>query len=76
MYVAARYLANVKNLNEEETLEKLKDFYYRTGTGRIYDAWIRSVIKGVKSKGLRPPSLKKLQEKDPELYEEVKRILG
>mgnify|MGYP001772635859 FL=1 len=76
LYVASRYLVNIKNLSEEEALEKLKEFYYKAGTGKIYDAWIRSVIKGVKSKGLRPPSLKKLQEKDPELYEEIKRVLG
>ncbi|MDT7901581.1 MAG: DNA primase noncatalytic subunit PriX [Acidianus sp.] len=76
LYVASRYLVNVKNLNEDEALEKLKEFYYKTGSGKVYDAWIRSVIKGVKTKGLRPPSLKKLQEKDPELYEEIRRVLG
>ncbi|ARM76073.1 DNA primase noncatalytic subunit PriX [Acidianus manzaensis] len=76
LYVASRYLVNVKGLSEDEALERLKEFYYKNGSGKIYDAWIRSVIKGVKSKGLRPPSLKKLQEKDRELYEEVSKILS
>ncbi|AWR97427.1 DNA primase noncatalytic subunit PriX [Acidianus sulfidivorans JP7] len=76
LYVASRYLVNVKGLSEDEALEKIKEFYYKSGSGKIYDAWIRSVIKGVKSKGFRPPSLKKLQEKDRELYEEIMKVLS
>ncbi|EZQ02021.1 DNA primase noncatalytic subunit PriX [Candidatus Acidianus copahuensis] len=75
LYVASRYLVNVKGLNEEEAVKELEDFYYKTGNGKIYDTWLRSVVRGVKTKGFMPPSLKKLQEKDPKLYEEIVKIL-
>gem|GEM_PF-292443 len=74
LYVASRYLLNVKGLTEEETVERLKEFYYKGG-GRVYDTWLRSVVRGVKTKGLRPPSLRTLELKDKELYLEIKKVL-
>lgn len=75
LYVASRYLVNVKGISEEEAIKQLKDFYYKNGNGKIYDSWLRSVVKGVKSKGLKPPTLEKLKERDKELYEEILRSL-
>nr|AKL88125.1 EstA2 [uncultured organism] len=75
LYVASRYLVNVKKVDEEEALKDLRDFYYKNGSGRIYDAWLRSVIRGVQEKKLLPPSLKNIQDRDKELYEEITKIL-
>ncbi|AWS00173.1 DNA primase noncatalytic subunit PriX [Metallosphaera hakonensis] len=74
LYVASRYLVNVKGLPEDQAVEKLKEFYYKSG-GKVYDTWIRSVLRGVKSKGLMPPSLKRLELKDRELYKAIKEVL-
>lgn len=76
LYVASRYLINVKGVSEDEALEKLKEFYYKKDGGKVYESWLRSVIKGVKNKGLKPPTLEKLKEKDKELYEEVIKTLS
>ncbi|MCH1770132.1 MULTISPECIES: DNA primase noncatalytic subunit PriX [Metallosphaera] len=74
LYVGSRYLVNVKKLPEDDAVEKLKEFYYKSG-GKIYETWIRSVVRGVKSKGLMPPSLKSLELKDRELYRAIKSVL-
>ncbi len=75
LYVASRYLVNVKKYDEDTAIEALKEFYYKAGTGKVYDAWLRSVIRGVKEKRLYPPSLKAIQEKDRELYEVIAKAL-
>ncbi|QKQ99168.1 DNA primase noncatalytic subunit PriX [Metallosphaera tengchongensis] len=74
LYVASRYLMNVKKLPEDEALERIKSFYYKNG-GKVYDTWIRSVLRGVKAKGLMPPSLNSLQVKDRDLYQAIKTAL-
>ncbi len=75
LYVASRYLVNVKGLSEEQALEVLKGFAAKRGSGKVYESWMRSVLRGVKSKGLKPWSLKRLQEKDPELFKQVESAL-
>ncbi|MEJ2776468.1 DNA primase noncatalytic subunit PriX [Sulfolobaceae archaeon RB850M] len=76
LYVASRYLVNVKGLNDDEALKKLEDFYYKSGGGKVYESWIRSVLRGVKAKKLLPWSLKKIQEKDKEMYELITKVLN
>lgn len=74
LYVGSRYLVNVKRLPEEEAVQRLRDFYYKGG-GKIYDTWIRSVVRGVKNKGIMPPSLESLKNKDREMYQVIKNVL-
>jgi|ECHnycMinimDraft_1075156.scaffolds.fasta_scaffold11675_1 hypothetical protein len=74
LYVGSRYLVNVKGLEEDDALEALRAFYERGG-GKVYDAWLRSVIRGVKSRKLKPWSLSRLKRDDPELYESIMEVL-
>ncbi|AOL15924.1 hypothetical protein BFU36_03380 [Sulfolobus sp. A20] len=75
LYVASRYLVNIKGLGDEEAIQALKEFYYKVPTGKIYDSWLKSVVNGVKNKGLLPWSLEKISEKDKEMYNEIIKIL-
>jgi len=76
LYVASRYLVNVKGLSEEEAIKRLEEFYYKGGGGKVYESWLKSVIKGVKSKGLLPWSLKRIEERDKEMYMLISKILN
>jgi len=76
LYVASRYLVNVKGLSEEEAIKKLEEFYYKGGGGKVYESWLKSVIKGVKSKGLLPWTLKRIEERDKEMYELISKVLN
>ena len=75
LYVGSRYLVNVKGVSEEEAIKRLEEFYYKKGGGKVYESWLKSVIKGVKSKGLLPWSLKKIEEKDKDMYKLLSEIL-
>ncbi|MEB3760388.1 MAG: DNA primase noncatalytic subunit PriX [Desulfurococcales archaeon] len=73
LYVASRYLVNVKGLGIEEALEELQQFLdasceRHSNCSRIYTSWLRSVLRAVREKRLYPPGLSRLREKDPELY--------
>jgi len=41
----------------------------------VYESWLRNVVRGVKAKKLLPWSLKRLQERDKELYEQVMKAI-
>ena len=75
LYVASRYLVNVKGLDENTAVEELKEFYNKYG-GKVYESWIKSVVRGVKAKKLMPWSLKRIEEKDKEMYEIISKILN
>ena len=76
LYVASRYLVNVKGLSEEEAIKKLEEFYYKKGGGKVYESWLKSVVRGVKNKGLLPWSLKRIEERDKEMYSLISEILS
>lgn len=81
LYVASRYLVNVKGLSVDEALEALRGFLEAScrnhgNCGRVYDSWLRSVLRGVGEKRLYPPGLSRLGERDPELYALVARVAG
>ncbi|AAY79793.1 DNA primase noncatalytic subunit PriX [Sulfolobus acidocaldarius] len=76
LYVASRYLVNVKGLSEEDVVKILVDFYGRHGGSKVYESWIRSVVRGVKSKNLKPWSLKKIESNDKEMYELILKVLN
>ena len=76
LYVGSRYLVNVKGLSEDEAIKRLEEFYNKKGGGKVYESWLRSVVKGVKSKGLLPWSLKRIEEKDKEMYVLISKVLN
>ncbi|MCE4624847.1 MAG: DNA primase noncatalytic subunit PriX [Desulfurococcales archaeon] len=81
LYVASRYLVNVKGLGLEEALEELQKFLEAScrnhgNCGKIYHSWLRSVLRGVEEKRLLPPGLSRLREKNPELYALVSQAAG
>jgi len=80
LYVVSRYLVNVKGLSPEEALLEVKRFLdascRRHGNcGKIYDSWIRNVLRRVGEGGWLPWGLERLRERDPELYEVVAGVL-
>lgn len=75
LFIGSRYLVNIKGLSEDNTINILKEFYYKKGGGKIYDSWLKSVINGVKTKKLLPWSLKRVELKDKELFEQIMKVL-
>lgn len=78
LYVLIPYLVNINNKNEDEILEICRTFLENSCKNhgkceKVYDSWIRSVIRSSRNHGFKGFGLSKLKEKDPELY---KLILG
>ena len=72
LYVLSAYLVNVKRLDEDEALHAVQEFLDNSCKNygkceKVYESFIRGDLQRVKSKGLRPTTLEKLSEKDPEL---------
>jgi len=81
LYVISRYLVNVKGLDEEEAFHEIKEFLRVScekhgDCSKIYDSWIRNVIRHVKKGGWKPWSLERMKKEDPELYRVVSGIVG
>jgi hypothetical protein len=81
LYVLSAYLVNVKGLSEEEALQVVQEFLENScrNHGRcdkVYESFICGDLRRVRSKGLRPMSLEKLREKDPELYSIVEKAIS
>ena len=73
LYVLSAYLVNVKRLSEEEAIQLVQEFLENScrnynNCDKVYESFIREGLQRVKSKGLKPISLEKLREKDPDLY--------
>jgi len=81
LYVLSAYLVNIKNLDIEEAHQVVKKFIENScrnfnNCSKIYDSFIRNKLKRVKEKGLKPASLKTIQEKDPQLYSIIMEALN
>jgi len=73
LYVLLAYLVNVRRLSEEEAIQVVQEFLENScrnhnNCEKIYASFIRGDLQRVKSKGLRPVSIEKLREKDPDLH--------
>ena len=80
LYVLSAYLVNVKGLDEEEALQVIHAFLENScrnhgNCGKMYESFMRGDLRRVKSKGLKPVTLEKLREKDPELYSLIEQVL-
>jgi len=73
LYVLSAYLVNIKSLGEEEAMQVMQEFLENSCRNhgycvKIYESFIHGDLQRVRSKWLKPVSLEKLREKDPELY--------
>jgi hypothetical protein len=67
LYVHSAYLVNVKGHCEEEVLHVVQEFLYNSygnhgDCGKVYESFIRANLQRVRSKGLKPVSLKMPRE--------------
>ncbi|MGC9072025.1 MAG: DNA primase noncatalytic subunit PriX [Acidilobus sp.] len=81
LYVIARYLVNVKDLDERDAISEISDFIQRScknygNCSKVYESWIRNVVSKVKTGGWKPWTLEKLKERDPQLYSMINDVLG
>ncbi len=81
LYVISRYLLNVKGLDEEAAREVIREFLRAScekhgNCSKIYDSWIRNVLRHVKRGGWKPWSLERIRKEDPELYEIVEGVVS
>jgi hypothetical protein len=81
LYVLSAYLMIVKRLSEEEAIQVVQEFLENScrnhgNCGKVYESFIRGDLQRVKSKGLKPTTLEKLREKDPELCSIVEKVIS
>ena len=80
LYVLSAYLMNVKQLSIEEAFQIAKRFVENScrnfnNCSKVYDSFILGDLRRVKTKGVKPLTLKRIREKDPELYETLSKSL-
>jgi len=61
------YLANVKGLSVDKVVSKVQEWLSRQGGQKVLVSWVRSDAELTKKKGIRPWSLKKVEQTDPAL---------
>ena len=66
-YWLAPYLVTVKGLGPDEAVATIEEWIARQGGGKILPSWVRDEVLLVKRKGIRPWSLKKVEQRDPGL---------
>jgi len=66
--VLAPYLVNVKNLEEEQAVEKIRAFVAAKGETSAMRRFIEYNVKRAKRNGLMPPTLAKLKAEHPDVY--------
>ncbi|MEB3786549.1 MAG: DNA primase noncatalytic subunit PriX [Desulfurococcales archaeon] len=78
-YVASRYLVNIKGLSLTDALRVIEEFLEAScvnhgNCSKVYSSWIKSVLRGVKEKELKPKGLGKLGIKHPDILELIQDI--
>jgi hypothetical protein len=66
--VLAPYLVNVKKIEEEDAVEKIRSFVAAKGETRSMKRFIEYNVRRAKRNGLMPPTLNKLRTVHPDLY--------
>ena len=66
--VLAPYLINVKKLEEEQAVEKIRSFVAAKGETSAMKRFIEYNVKRAKRNGLMPPTLAKLRAEHPDVY--------
>ncbi|MGC8573729.1 MAG: DNA primase noncatalytic subunit PriX [Caldisphaera sp.] len=80
LYVIARYLINIKKMNDEEAMSQISEFINNScknynNCSQIYKSWIINVIGKVKNGKWKPWSADKIRSSDPELYKIIEPII-
>ena len=68
------YLANVKGLSVDEVVSKVQEWLSRQGGQKVLISWVRSDAELAKKKGIRPWSLKKVEQTDPALVKMLRNM--
>ncbi len=68
------YLANVKGLSVDEVVAKVQEWLSRQGGQKVLVSWVRSDAELTKKKGIRPWSLKKVEQTDPALVKMLREM--
>ncbi len=81
LYVVSRYLVNVKGLSVEDAERVIGEFIENScrnhgDCSKIYNSWIRNVLRKVADGGWLPWSLERIREQDPELYAIVESVIS
>ncbi len=66
--VLAPFLVNVRKLEEEEAIERIKAYVSSAGEMRAMKRFVEYNVKRAKRNGLMPPTLNKLRLEHPDLY--------
>lgn len=66
--VLAPYLVNVKKVEEDDAVERIRSFVAAKGETRSMKRFIEYNVKRAKRNGLMPPTLNKLRSEHPDLY--------
>jgi Primase X len=66
--VLAPYLVNVKKLEEDQAVEKIRSFVAAKGETSAMKRFIEYNVKRAKRNGLMPPTLGKLKAEHPDIY--------
>ncbi len=66
--VLAPYLVNVKQVGDEEAIEKIRSFVAAKGEPHAIRRFIDYNVKRARRNGLMPPTLNKLRTEHPDLY--------
>ena len=68
------YLANVKGLSVDEVVARVQEWLSRQGGQKVLISWVRSDAELAKKKGIRPWSLKKVEQTDPALVKMLREM--
>ncbi len=66
--VLAPFLVNVRKLEEEDAIEKIKAYVSSSGDMRAMKRFVEYNVKRAKRNGLMPPTLPKLRSEHPDLF--------
>jgi hypothetical protein len=66
--VLAPYLVNVKNLEENDAVDRIRAFVAAKGETSSMKRFIEYNVKRAKRNGLMPPTLSKLKAEHPDIY--------
>src|SRR5256712_4443655 len=66
--VLAPFLVNVRKLEEEDAIEKIKVYASSSGDRRAMKRFAEHTVNGAKRNGLMPPTLTKLKSEHPDLF--------
>lgn len=66
--VLAPYLVNVKNLDDEQAIERIRTFVQSAGESSAMRRFIEYNVRRARRNGLRPPTLSRLKAEHPDVY--------